>query len=172
MDPYFCSGDFNLDIWQNNKFQSIGEIEEGYQNAHCMDPESQRLQITAYSFLLDVSLGIKPEGVRSSHQTKLLGTDNLPVNIWLYWDVEEHALESDSSVLCVLQSTLTDCGLILKCHGKYYERVGCFVLVEGLDFTLFQHCTEELCDKSLPSESEAVVASARSLVKRRTIELR
>lgn len=158
--PYSCSENFHLDIWQNNKFQSISEIEEGYQDAHYMDSESQRLQITAYSVLSGASLWIKPEDGRYSHQTILLGTDNFAVHIRPYWDVEQHALKPDSSVLCVFQSALSDCGLILKCHGKYYERVGCFRM---------DRCLEELRNKF---ESETTVASKSKLIERRTIELR
>lgn len=158
--PYSCSEDFSLDIWQNNKFQNISEIEEGYQDIHCMDPESQRLQVTAYSFLSDASLWMNPEDDRYSHQTILLGTDNLAVHIMPYWDVEQYALKPDRSVLCVFQSALSGCGLILECHGKYYERVGCFIL---------DRCPEELCNKF---ESEATVASKSKLIERRTIELR
>ena len=170
--PYSCSEEFNLEIWQNNKFQNISEIEDGYQDAHCKDPESRRLQITAYSVLLDASLWIKPVKGQYDHQIILPGTDNFGFYAVLHWDDEQHALKPDSSVLCVFQSALPHRALILECHGKYYERVGCFAMDEKLDLSLFQHCTEELCDQSLPSGSEATVASKSGLIQRRTIELR
>jgi hypothetical protein len=168
---YSCLKDFNIDIRQNNKFQNISQIEEGYQDAHCMYLESQRLQITAYSVLSDTSLWIGVENDRFSDQIILLGT-NLAVHIMPHWDVEQHALDPDTPVLCVFQSTLSHFGLILECHGKYYERVGCFVMDVTLDSSHIQNCTEELCDKSLPSGSEAVVASESRLIERRTFELR
>ena len=169
--PYFCSKDFHLEIWQNNKFQSIREIEEGYQDAHFKDPESQRLQITAYSVPSDVSLWINPskEG-QYYHQNILPGTDNLESRFNFYWDSEQHAPERDAPVLYVFESALPRFGLILKCHGKYYERVGCFTMDQKLDLSQFRHCTEELCDKSLSRGFEVAVASR--LIQRRTIELR
>lgn len=170
--PYSCSEEFNLEIWQNNKFQNISEIEDGYQDAHCKDPESQRLQITAYSVLLDASLWIKPVKGRYNHRIILPGTDNIGFYAVLHWDDEQQALKPGTSVLCVFQSALPNHGLILECHGKYYERVGCFTIYETLDKSLFQHYTEELCDQTLPSGSEATVASKSGLIQRRTIELR
>ena len=161
---YSCSEDFNLDIWQNNKFQNISEMEEGYQDAHCMDPASQRLQITAYSVQSDASLWIElHHSDLYSHQIILPGTDNLALCIRLHWDVEQHALKPDSSVLCVFQSALSKCGLILKCYGKYYERVGCFVMHERLEPFLFRQRL---------FSTGAAFASKSGLIQRRTIELR
>lgn len=177
--PYSCSGDFNLEIWQNNMFQDISKIEEGYQDAHCMDPESQRLRITAYSVLLDASPWIEPDG-HINHQFRSPGTDDLALHIEPYWDdyggfdsqPDASVSLGNQPVLCVFHSARSRSGLILKCCGKYYERVGWFVMHERLDSSLFQRSSEELRDKSLPGESEAAVASQSRLIQRRTIELR
>jgi hypothetical protein len=136
-----------------------------------MDPESQRLRITAYSVSADASLWIDANNRPDSHQIILPGTNNLALSIRPYWDDERHALKPDNSVLCVFQSAVSHCGLILKCHGKYYGRVGCFKMDQSLDPSLFQR-TEELCDKSLHNGPEAAVASKSGLIKRRTFELR